>query len=87
MNGAQKHGWQCCKCVFFHEIESDAPSEVGRCRRYAPRPLLDVEVARLELRRQADVVLDDRITAAEAELYPVWPTVRGDHWCGEFRGG
>jgi hypothetical protein len=52
----------CKTCRFFDH--HDAHRTQGRCRRYAPRPV---------------------VTTQEIPAAPIWVTVRGDDWCGEWQ--
>ena len=56
----------CLNCRFW---DAWALSEVGYCRRYAPKP---IPVAILQA--------DD----GNANSEPMWPITAADEWCGEF---
>jgi hypothetical protein len=60
---------RCADCKFWNRDEG--PFEVGRCHRYAPRPVV---VAGTE---------EGEEPLARPDL-PVWPLTIDEDWCGEF---
>ena len=74
---------KCGNCRFACEYdESDASDDLlspdYQCRRYAPKPV-------------STVIRDPYYGCGENPIplavYPDWPRVYGDEWCGEFQLG
>jgi hypothetical protein len=62
----------CGKCAFYHVEELGAWTQMGQCRRYAPRPVL------------YDCNRDTKGPHDGVDVG--WPRVLDEDFCGDFEG-
>lgn len=80
---------KCADCKFWR-VDPGQPDDdgfsVGSCRRYAPRPNLEI-VQSLFVRWEDDEPLpaqDETTPEAPVHRFVVWPVTEGEDFCGEF---
>jgi hypothetical protein len=77
----------CATCRHWEHQDGppdDHTAQSGLCRRYAPRAMFIVPLARALLATPAEMIDDDDESVARDATWQAWPRTWGNDWCGEY---